>query len=53
MYQKLYHTLFNAITDALGELERQNLGVARDILEKAQQDCEEDYLSAGEHGTET
>ena len=30
-YQKLYTTMFNAFTDALRELEKQNYGSAKDI----------------------
>ena len=29
-YQKMYLALFNAITDALEELQKQNIGAARD-----------------------
>ena len=36
-YDKMYSLLFNAITDALGKLEKQNLGDAKDILISAQQ----------------
>lgn len=43
-YQKLYSKLFNAITDALEQLSRQNIGSARDILIRAQQEAEEIYL---------
>ena len=31
MYQKMYSTLFNAITDALEQLERKNISSAEDI----------------------
>ena len=47
-YQKLYTKLFNAITDALDALEQLNVGQARDILRQAQQEAEEEYLSAEE-----
>ena len=47
-YQKLYTKLFNAITDALEELDRMNVGQARDILCRAQQEAEELYLDAEE-----
>ena len=43
-----YLLLFNAITDALHEMERQNCGTAKDILIQAQQDAEELYISANE-----
>ena len=47
-YQKLYTKLFNAATDALEALEQLNVGQARDILRQAQQEAEEEYLSAEE-----
>lgn len=43
-YQKLYTTLFNAITDAVEELERANFGLAADRLRAAQQQTEEAYM---------
>ena len=48
MYQKMYLTLFNAVTDALAALEAQNIGQAKDLLVTAQQACEELYLDAEE-----
>ena len=45
-YQKMYTTLFNAITDALEELEKQNVGLAREMLIAAQQKTEEMYIEA-------
>ena len=48
MYQKMYLTLFNAVTDALAALEAQNIGQAKDLLVTAQQVCEELYLDAEE-----
>ena len=36
-YEKMYHLLFNAITDALEQMEKQNLGSAKDLLTTAQQ----------------
>ena len=45
-YQKLYTKLFNAITDALEELELLNVGQTRDILRRAQQEAEEQYLDS-------
>ena len=44
-YQKLYTTLFNAITDALEELEVFHIGQAKELLCRAQQEAEELYLS--------
>ena len=45
-YEKLYHLLFNAITDALEQMESQNFGTAKEILIAAQQQAEEIYMSA-------
>lgn len=35
-YQKMYITVFNAVTQALEELEKQNLGAAKECLLSAQ-----------------
>lgn len=45
MYQKMYTALFHAITDALEQLERKNIGCAEDILKAAQCAAEEIYIS--------
>ena len=45
-YQKMYTTLFNAITDALTQLEAQNYGNVKDALISAQQKAEEIYITA-------
>ncbi len=45
-YQKMYTTLFNAITDALEQMESQNFGTAKETLIAAQQEAEEIYMSA-------
>ncbi len=47
-YQKMYTTLFNAITSALDALEAQNFGDAGRILCSAQLQTEGMYLAAGE-----
>ena len=47
-YEKLYHLLFNAITDAVDELEQGDAQTARAILIRAQQQAEELYIAAGE-----
>lgn len=44
-YQKMYFHLFNAITDALVQLERQNYGLAAKLLKAAQVDGENAYLT--------
>ena len=45
-YEKLYHLLFNAITDALEQMEKQNYGTAKKNLIAAQQEAEEIYITA-------
>ena len=45
-YQKMYTTLFNAITDALEQMESQNFGTAKATLIAAQQQAEEIYITA-------
>ena len=45
-YEKLYHLLFNAITDALEQMESQNFGTAKETLIAAQQQAEEIYITA-------
>ena len=45
-YQKMYSTLFNANTDALAQIEKQNYGDARSTLIAAQQKAEEMYITA-------
>jgi len=44
-YRTLYFQLFNALTDAVSAVERQNFGQVRDILIQAQQAAEEIFLS--------
>ena len=45
---RLYHLLFNAITDAIEAMKKMNWGQALEILKKAQQDSEEAYLQREE-----
>ena len=45
-YEKMYHLLFNAITDALAQIEKQNYGDAKSTLIAAQQKAEEIYITA-------
>lgn len=47
-YQKLYTILFNAVTDAIAQLEQFQPGNARTILVRAQQKTEELYISSAE-----
>ena len=44
-YKRLYFKLFAAIADAVEELEQQNYGAAKELLIRAQQEAEEDYIS--------
>lgn len=44
-YEKMYKLLFNRITDALTELDKYNVGTAKEILIKAHQDAEEIYIN--------
>lgn len=47
-YEKLYHMLFNAMTDAVECLERKETKAARLLLIRAQQQAEELYLATEE-----
>ncbi len=47
-YQKMYATLFNAITDAVECIQQDNYGTAKEVLIQAQQETEELYISAEE-----
>ena len=47
-FQKMYTTLFNAITDALEQLDAQNYGEAKETLIYAQQKAEEIYIDSAE-----
>ena len=47
-YEKLYHLLFNAITDALRKIETGDAETARFLLVRAQQQAEELYIETGE-----
>ena len=47
-YQKLYTLLFNAVTDAVEELEALNLGRAKERLVAAQRQAEEQYIESEE-----
>lgn len=44
MYQEMYFALFQAITNALEEIERRNYGRAEELLRRAQIEAEERYL---------
>ena len=47
-YQKMYTTLFNAITDALQLMEKGNPAGAVALLKQAQQSTEEQYINAAD-----
>ena len=47
-YKKLYFHLFNAATDAIEAIEKQNYGQASAILIAAQQETEEMYMDAND-----
>ena len=47
-YQKMYHLLFNAITDALVLAERGKLAAALESLREAQRAAEEMYMEESE-----
>lgn len=44
-YQTLYARMVDASERAISEIERQNYGVAREILIAAEQECEELYIN--------
>lgn len=46
MYEKMYHILFNAITDAMEQIEGNDGQKALIILEQACREAEEVYISA-------
>ena len=45
-YEKMYYHLFNAITDALENMEELDLGLAKQKLQMAQRETEEMYMEA-------
>lgn len=44
-YQAGYYLLFNAVTDVIRDVEKQNYGAARETLIAAQQAAEEAYIT--------
>ena len=50
MYKKLYFSLFNAVTDAIDQLERQEFQSALTTLELAQRNCEELFIQGDVEG---
>ena len=47
VYQNIYLKLFNAVTDAIRELDGKNPDKARQILVDAQRKCEDVYMTEG------
>ena len=47
-YQKMYTTLFNAVTDALRLMEKGSSAEAVALLKRAQQSTEEQYINAAD-----
>ncbi len=45
MYEKMYHTLFNAVTDAMDLMKQQKYQEALTLLEQASREAEEIYIS--------
>lgn len=45
VYKNIYLKLFNAVTDAIREIESKNPHKARQILVDAQRDCEDTYIT--------
>ncbi len=46
LYKKMYYGLFNAVTDAIEYLEHHEYTLALLVLENAQKNAEEQYLTA-------
>ncbi len=46
-YKEMYYCLFNAITDAIRDIQAQNYGRALDLLKLAQANAEELYMQHG------
>lgn len=43
-YKKMYTTLFNAVTDAVEQMNCGNIVMAKYLLQKAQDSCEEIFV---------
>ena len=52
-YQKAYLLLFNAVTDAIADMDALNFGKMRERLIAAQQQTEEVFLKEAENNTHT
>ena len=47
-YEKLYVALFNGITDAMEDMDKQNYGLAKDKFRNMQQEAEDVYINVEE-----
>ena len=47
-YQRMYALLFNALTDAVAEIEAAHYGAAAQLLKNAQQEAETIYVETAE-----
>lgn len=52
-YQEMYFHLFNAVTDALEQLDQHNYGIAAEKLKAAQLQGEDSYIRAEESSHST
>ena len=43
-YKQMYLKLFNAVTDAIEQMEQKNYGIAENLLKNAQSECEEIFI---------
>ena len=50
-YKKPYLILWTSCTAAVSALDRQNFGLAKEILLRAQQEAEEAYLASNRRGS--
>ena len=48
MYKEMYYTLFNAVSDALDQMERRDYQLAMPTLELAQRKTEDLYAGGGQ-----
>ena len=51
-YQKPYHILLDAAERAIQQLDAVNVGAAREILGRGEQEAEKAYVDGGETGKE-
>ena len=47
-YAKLYHVMVDAAEEAIGAINAQNYGMAREILIRAEREAEERYIETAE-----